>query len=72
MLELTGSRSVILQRPLPADDPRQRQPDITLAKTKLNWAPKVQLEQGLRLTIVYFDRLLTKAPERLKLVTASP
>ena len=70
VLELTGSRSVVLQRPLPADDPRQRQPDITLAKTKLNWVPKVQLEQGLRLTIAYFDRLLTKAPERLKLVTA--
>ena len=47
VLALTGSRSKIIHRPLPADDPKQRQPDISLAKSKLDWAPSVQLEQGL-------------------------
>jgi nucleoside-diphosphate-sugar epimerase len=45
-------------QPLPADDPKQRQPDITLAKQTLGWEPKVPLREGLSRTIQYFDRLL--------------
>ncbi len=45
-------------RPLPVDDPLQRRPDITLAREKLKWEPKVSLEEGLRKTIEYFDSLL--------------
>jgi UDP-glucuronate decarboxylase len=58
VIELTGSRSKIIYEKLPADDPMQRKPDITLAKDKLGWEPKVPLEAGLRRTIDYFDRLL--------------
>jgi len=58
--ELTGSRSRIAYRPLPSDDPRQRQPDITLAREKLGWEPRVALETGLRKTIEYFAGLLRK------------
>ena len=56
--ELTGSASEIRFAPLPEDDPRQRQPDITLAKGKLGWEPKVPLRQGLEKTIAYFAALL--------------
>jgi UDP-glucuronate decarboxylase len=60
VIELTGSKSRIVSRPLPADDPAQRQPDIGRAQEHLGgWAPKVQLEEGLRHTIRYFDELLT-------------
>jgi len=52
--ELTGSNSQILQMPLPQDDPKQRRPDISLAKSRLNWEPKINLEQGLIKTIDYF------------------
>jgi UDP-glucuronate decarboxylase len=58
VLSLTGSNSELVYKPLPADDPTQRQPDITLAKEKLGWEPKVKLEDGLRHTIAYFDELL--------------
>lgn len=59
IIDLTGSSSKITYSPLPADDPLQRQPDITLAKEKLNnWEPKVQLREGLSKTIEYFDTLL--------------
>jgi UDP-glucuronate decarboxylase len=51
---LTGSKSKIVVKPLPSDDPRQRQPDITLAKSMLEWEPTTQLEAGLRKTIEYF------------------
>jgi UDP-glucuronate decarboxylase len=68
VLALTGSRSEIVSRPLPADDPKQRQPDITLAKAKLDWVPCVQLEQGLNQTIAYFDKLLTATSGCLRLV----
>jgi UDP-glucuronate decarboxylase len=61
VIELTGSRSPIVAKPLPSDDPLQRQPDITLAKERLGWTPKVQLDQGLRHTIAYFDQLLKAA-----------
>ena len=54
---LTGSRSRIEYHPSPIDDPRQRQPDITLAGKQLRWEPKVSLDEGLRLTVEYFDSL---------------
>jgi UDP-glucuronate decarboxylase len=57
VLRLTGSRSRLVQRPLPQDDPRQRQPDITRAKAQLGWAPSIPLEEGLRRTIAYFTRM---------------
>ncbi len=53
-VQLTGSRSKIIHIPLPQDDPKQRQPDISLAKSKLHWEPKVPLEEGLQRTIEYF------------------
>jgi UDP-glucuronate decarboxylase len=56
--DLTGSKSEIKFEPLPEDDPKQRQPDITLAKEKLGWEPKVPLRQGLEKTIAYFSELL--------------
>ena len=56
--DLTGSRSQLVMRPLPVDDPRQRQPDITLARQELGWAPKISLEEGLKPTIDYFEELL--------------
>ncbi len=60
VLDLTGSRSELVQRPLPSDDPVQRQPDISLAKSALGWEPSVQLNEGLIKTIAYFDELLSK------------
>lgn len=54
VLRLTGSRSVIESRPLPTDDPKVRQPDITVARSVLGWEPQVQLEEGLRRTIAFF------------------
>lgn len=54
ILELTGSRSEIVFRPLPVDDPRVRQPDISLARHVLDWEPKVRVEDGLKRTITYF------------------
>lgn len=58
IVDLTGSSSTIEFRPLPEDDPRQRQPDITLARERLDWKPVVGLEQGLVATIAYFEELL--------------
>jgi UDP-glucuronate decarboxylase len=54
VIELTGSKSIILQQPLPQDDPKQRRPDITLAKTRLDWEPTIDLATGLQKTIDYF------------------
>lgn len=54
VIALTGSKSRIVYRPLPHDDPHQRQPNISLAKEKLNWEPKVQLDEGLRYMVDYF------------------
>jgi nucleoside-diphosphate-sugar epimerase len=51
---MTGSRSKLVFKPLPTDDPKVRQPDITRARTLLHWEPKVALEQGLGATIEYF------------------
>ena len=58
VIKLTGSKSKLVFKPLPQDDPRQRKPDITLAKKLLDWEPKVPLEEGLKKTIEYFDKLL--------------
>ncbi|MBN1778801.1 MAG: SDR family oxidoreductase [Candidatus Buchananbacteria bacterium] len=58
IISLTGSRSKIIYQPLPQDDPRQRKPDISLAKEKLNWQPQVDLEAGLIKTIEYFKKVL--------------
>ena len=54
VIELIGSRSSIVQHPLPADDPKQRQPDISLARDRLGWSPTVPLAKGLESTIAYF------------------
>src|SRR4029450_1117185 len=54
IIRMTGSKSQIVYRPLPTDDPKQRRPDITRARTLLGWEPKVQLEEGLVKTIEYF------------------
>lgn len=58
ILRLTGSKSEIIYKPLPVDDPKVRQPDITRAKGKLGWEPKVGLEEGLQATIEYFRNIL--------------
>ena len=57
-LELTNSKSKIIHHDLPIDDPKQRQPDISLAKERLGWEPNVQLKEGLNKTIEYFDKVL--------------
>jgi UDP-glucuronate decarboxylase len=68
VIDLIGAKSKLVFKPLPSDDPKQRQPDIALAKEKLGWSPKIQLRDGLTKTIAYFDGLmkegdpLTKAP----------
>jgi UDP-glucuronate decarboxylase len=61
ILKLTGSKSKLVFMPLPQDDPAMRKPNIDLAKTKLNWEPKVQLADGLKDTIHYFDTLLSES-----------
>jgi UDP-glucuronate decarboxylase len=58
VIKLTGSKSNIIRMPLPPDDPTQRQPDISLAKKELDWAPKIQLEEGLTRTIDYFRSII--------------
>jgi UDP-glucuronate decarboxylase len=57
VIEMTGARSELVEEPLPADDPKQRQPDISLAKQVLGWEPTIPLEQGLERTVEYFRRL---------------
>jgi UDP-glucuronate decarboxylase len=61
VIELTGSRSELAFKPLPADDPLQRQPDIALAKRTLSWTPKVPFEQGLKATIAYFAESVSRS-----------
>ena len=58
VIELTGSKSKIIYKPLPSDDPMQRQPDISLAKKELDWEPKIQLEEGLIKTIAFFKKIV--------------
>jgi len=58
VLKITGASSEIVFKPLPQDDPVQRQPDIGLARERLGWEPKVQLREGLKETTQYFETLL--------------
>ena len=60
IIEMTGTKSKIRFEPLPSDDPRQRQPDISMAKSILKWEPKTQLREGLIKTIAYFENILRK------------
>jgi len=61
IVEITGSKAKIVFKSLPSDDPKQRKPDISLARENLNWEPAVRLEHGLKKTIVYFDALLKES-----------
>lgn len=58
VIDMTGSKSKLINKPLPFDDPKQRQPDITQSKDKLGWSPDIQLREGLKKTIPYFERFL--------------
>lgn len=69
VLRVTGSKSKIAYRPLPVDDPTQRQPDITRARRLLGWEPKIDLETGLKLSLDYFQSTLT---QRVKPAAAAP
>ena len=60
IISLTGSNSKIFHRPLPEDDPKQRQPDISLAINKLDWRPKIELMKGLKRTIRYFKKIINR------------
>jgi UDP-glucuronate decarboxylase len=60
VIELTGSKSKLVRKPLPEDDPKQRQPDISKAKKVLGWVPKVKLRDGLKRSIPYFEGLIRK------------
>src|SRR5216684_2098565 len=71
IVEMTGSRSKIVHRPLPIDDPIQRCPDISLAKKMLDWRPHTALHPGLERTIAYFDKLLTESDEMPKRKSAA-
>jgi UDP-glucuronate decarboxylase len=61
VIAMTGSKSPIIQLPLPQDDPKQRSPDISLASSQFGWSPKVQLREGLKHTIRYFRQFLEQA-----------
>jgi UDP-glucuronate decarboxylase len=63
VIALTGSRSSLIFKPLPSDDPRQRQPNISLARSMLDWEPRIELDEGLQKTIAYFRRLVSTAAE---------
>jgi UDP-glucuronate decarboxylase len=69
VVELTGSGSKIIHRPLPEDDPRQRKPDISKAEELLRWRPSVALNDGLEKTIAYFDALLMAGPATVALAS---
>jgi UDP-glucuronate decarboxylase len=60
VVEMVGSGSKLIYKPLPQDDPKQRQPDIGFAKKELGWEPQIELRQGLVKTIEYFDAMLKK------------
>jgi UDP-glucuronate decarboxylase len=72
VVELTGSRSEIINRPMPQDDPKQRRPDISKAKDLLNWVPQVRLRNGLMRTIAYFQELLKDNTIRSRLKSEEP
>jgi UDP-glucuronate decarboxylase len=60
VLKMVGGKSRLVLKPLPQDDPKQRQPDITVARNTLNWEPEVELEVGLEKTISYFKQCLVR------------
>ncbi|MFN3625336.1 MAG: UDP-glucuronic acid decarboxylase family protein [Hyphomicrobium sp.] len=64
VIDMTGSKSKLVAEPLPQDDPKQRQPDISLAKERLGWSPTIPLREGLKATIEYFDKLLSDTRDR--------
>jgi UDP-glucuronate decarboxylase len=69
VIDLTGSRSRIVHRPRPEDDPEQRRPDISRAQELLDWKPRTMLKEGLTRTIAYFDQLLSDQKLRAQLIT---
>jgi len=72
VIELIGSRSRIVHRPLPQDDPRQRRPDISKADELLGWSPRTPLNEGLKHTVSYFDELLRDQSIRAQLTSTTP
>src|SRR3954468_4304118 len=72
VIQMTGSRSKIVHRPKPQDDPRQRRPDISKAQELLNWSPRTPLKDGLKTTIAYFDDLLKDQDVRAMVVDVAP
>jgi UDP-glucuronate decarboxylase len=72
VIEMIGSRSKIVHRPKPQDDPRQRRPDISKAQELLKWSPRTELKEGLRATIDYFDSLLKDTDIRAMLIHTAP
>jgi UDP-glucuronate decarboxylase len=72
VLDLTGSRSRLVHRAKPQDDPRQRRPDISQAHEKLDWSPRTPLNEGLVRTIAYFEDLLKNGSIRSGLTEAAP
>jgi UDP-glucuronate decarboxylase len=71
VIELTNSRSRIVNRPRPQDDPKQRRPDISCAQETLEWVPQVPLKEGLQRTIAYFDNLLADTSVQM-MITREP
>ena len=72
IIEITGSRSKFIFNPLPVNDPQRRQPDLSLAHSKLGYGPQVGLDEGLRKTISYFDVLLREEPHRSNVISVTP
>jgi UDP-glucuronate decarboxylase len=68
VIKMTGSRSKIVHRPLPQDDPRQRRPDISKAQDVLSWSPRTPLKDGLKRTVAYFEELLRDQAVRAQLI----
>jgi UDP-glucuronate decarboxylase len=68
VIEMTGSRSRVVHRSLPENDPRQRRPDISRAQELLSWTPRTELKEGLIRTIAYFEKLLTEKDVRAVLI----
>jgi UDP-glucuronate decarboxylase len=64
VIDMTGSKSKLVRKPLPQDDPKQRKPDIAKAKKVLGWQPKVKLRDGLKKTIPYFEGVISAAGRR--------
>jgi UDP-glucuronate decarboxylase len=62
IMELTNSRSRVVYRPLPQDDPKQRRPDVSKASKELHWSPRVGLKEGLIKTIEYFEQMVRGRP----------